>query len=268
MMRAFRSELPKLQRWSVLGGGAAIILFSGFIPFFLLSQITSGAVGPGTMVPRWLPSLLQTDRGLAGLLGGGGPAPVIIAIVLILVTANVASEWSQGTLRNLLVAEPGRLRLLAGKMLALLLFMVVVEALAIAVGAGVALLTARVDGISTTLWTSGQGVRNFLSLLGNSLLTMTGLSLLSMLIAVVTAVLTRSAAAAVGLALAYALAVEALLGAVWSGGAKWLPINVFDDLPSINPNISHGSAIAVALLWMLGFAVVSAVIFRRTDVTA
>ena len=34
------------------------------------------------------------------------------------VAANVAAEWSQGTLRNLLVREPGRLRLLAGKMLA------------------------------------------------------------------------------------------------------------------------------------------------------
>ena len=54
------------------------------------------------------------------------------------------------------------------------------------------------------------GMDNFLAFLGNSLLATVGLRLLAAFISVVTAVLTRSAGEAVGISMAYALAVETL----------------------------------------------------------
>ncbi len=268
MLRVLRSELPKLRRWSVLGGGAAIVLFTSYIPFFLISQISAGLQGPGTMVPSSLPPLLRTDRGLPALLGLEGQAPAIIAMVLIFISTNMASEWSQGTLRNLLVAEPARVRLLAGKMLTVVLYVVVADALGLGLGAVIAVAYAQSHGIATALWTSGRGIDNFFAFLGNSLLAIAGLSLLATFISVVTAVLTRSAAAAVGISMAYALAVEALLNAILPDVGKWLPISVFQDLVSVSSPVPYGTALAVGLLWMLAFAAASLLVFERTDVIA
>jgi len=107
-------------------------------------------------------------------------------------------------------------------------------------------------------------VNNFFNFLGNRLVAIIGFSLLGMLIAV----LTRSVAAAVGLSLAYVLVVESLIDAVWPEGAQWGPAHVFGYLTSTSAPMSYGAALGVALLWMLGFVVVSGVAFQRMDISA
>jgi len=265
MLRAFRSELTKLSRWSVLAGGAAMIAATAALSYFALNEVTSTASKSGALA-RALP----TQQGLIILLSSHAQT-ILIAIAIIVVTANVAAEWSQGTLRNLLVREPGRLRLLAGKMLALLLFVTISAALALLIGAGVALAAAQSHGISTTPWTTSAGVSAFFSFFGNTLLGLVGVSLLGMLIAV----LTRSIGAAVGISLAYALVVEGLIEAVWPAGGQWFPVHLFGYLPSVSSPMSYGappmgynSDLIVSLLWMTSFIVVSGVLFRFRDVSA
>src|SRR5260370_20398458 len=194
MFRAFRSELTKLSRWSVLAGGGAIIAITVLFDYFQFQEVA----GKTSRLAQTLP----TTQGLITLIIRAGL--FVIAIALILVTANIAAEWSQGTLRNLLVREPGRQRLLAGKMLALLLFVVIATTLALLVSAGVIFAAAQAHGISTTAWLSEEGVSDFFSYLGNTLLVIVGVSLLGMLIAVAV----RSAAAAVRISLAYVLVDE------------------------------------------------------------
>src|SRR6266702_4645122 len=209
MVRAFRSELTKLSRWSVLAGGAAMIAATAALSYFALNEVTSNASKSGALA-RALP----TQQGLIILLSSHAQT-LLIAIAIIVVAANVAAEWSQGTLRNLLVQEPGRLRLLAGKMLALLLFVTISAALALLIGAGVSLVAAQSQGISTAPWTTSAGVNLFFSVFGNELLGLVGVSLLGMLIAV----LTRSTGAAIGISLAYALVGEDLVYSVWPSGS-------------------------------------------------
>src|SRR6266480_6528866 len=130
MVRAFRSELLKFRRWSVLAGSGVMILATTIIAYLTFHQITSGATGPE------LTPLIQAFPTTQGLITVVGQArSLIIAIALIIVTTNIAAEWSQGTLRNLLVREPGRLRWLSGKMLALLLFVAVSLALTLLISA-------------------------------------------------------------------------------------------------------------------------------------
>src|SRR6266702_8352624 len=157
MVRAFRSELTKLSRWSVLAGGAAMIAATAALSYFALNEVTSNASKSGALA-RALP----TQQGLITLLSSHAQT-ILIAIAIIVVTANVAAEWSQGTLRNLLVREPGRLRLLAGKMLALVLFVVISLALTLAISAALLLVAAQTQGISTAAWTSSEGMRTLLS---------------------------------------------------------------------------------------------------------
>lgn len=265
MVRAFRSELTKLRRWSVLAGGGAIIVVTVLFDYLQETEIF-GNSGEGA---RRLVQTLPTAAGLITMINSAGL--FVIAIALILVTANIAAEWSQGTLRNLLVFEPGRLRLLAGKMLALLLFVVIATTLALLVSAGVIFATTQAHGLSTAAWLTSQGVNDFFSFLGNTLLGIVGVSLLGMLIAVVV----RSAAAAVGISLAYVLVGESLIGAVWPDGAQWLPVHLFSYLPGVSSHMGFGLSpmgysadLIVALVWMAGLVIVSAVLFRFRDVSA
>src|SRR6266702_2293337 len=111
-----------------------------------------------------------------------------------------------------------------------------------------------------------------LSFFGNEVLCLVGVSLLGMLIAV----LTRSVGAAVGIALAYVLVPEGVIAMVLQDGSKWFPVRVLNFLPgsifppAVGPTPPQGytTALLVALLWMVGFVVVSAVVFRRQDVSA
>jgi ABC-2 type transport system permease protein len=267
MVRAFRSELLKLRLWSVLAGGGVMIVATAAIAYLTFHQITSGATGP-EITP--LIQAFPTTQGLITVVGQA--RSLIIAIALIIVTSNIAAEWSQGTLRNLLVREPGRLRWLVGKMLALLLFVAISLALTLLISAALIIAVAQSQGISTAAWTTSEGIRTFLSFFGNELLCLVGISLLGMLVAV----LTRSTGAAVGIALVYVLVPEGLIAVVWRDGAEWLPVRVFNYLPgsivptSVGPTPPQGftAALLVALLWMVGFVMVSAMVFRRQDVNA
>src|SRR5215472_7894595 len=117
MIRAYWSEWLKFRRWTVLAGSGLMIAISAFVAYLTFHQITSGATG------RELTPLIEAFPTPLGLLSVvGQERSLIIVLSLIMVTVNLAAEWSQGTLRNLLVREPNRLSLLAGKMLALLLF--------------------------------------------------------------------------------------------------------------------------------------------------
>src|SRR5204863_5033550 len=138
MVRAFRSELLKFRRWSVLAGSGVMILATTFIAYLTFHQITSGATGP-ELTP--LIQAFPTPQGLITVVGQG--RSLISVIALIMVTSNIAAEWSQGTLRNLLVREPRRLRLLAGKMLALLLFVTISLALTLAITAALIVVAAQ-----------------------------------------------------------------------------------------------------------------------------
>lgn len=266
MVRAFKSELLKFRRWSVLASGGTMILATAFISYLTFHQIASGATSSEM---THLIRSFRTSQGLVAIVGQA--RSLIIAIALIIVTANIAAEWSQGTLRNLLVREPGRLRWLAGKMLALLLFVAVSLALTLLISGAFITFAAQSQGISTAAWTTPEGIRIFLNFFGNELLCLVGISFLGMLIAV----LTRSPGAAVGIALAYVLVPEGLVAVVWPQGSEWLPVRVFNyivgaTVPSIGPTPPQGynAALLVALLWMAGFVVAGAVAFWRQDVNA
>ena len=158
MMRAFRSELLKLRRWSVLAGSGVMILSTAFIAYLTFHQIASGATGP-EITP--LIQAFPTPQGLITVVGQA--RSLIIVIALIMVTSNIAAEWSQGTLRNLLVRESVRLRLLTGKMFALLLFVAISLTLTLLISAALIIAVAQSQGISTAAWTSSEGMRTFLS---------------------------------------------------------------------------------------------------------
>jgi len=266
VIRAFRSEVLKFRRWTVLAGSAAMVVVSTFIAYLTFHQIASGATGSEM---SGLIAAFQTPQGLVAIIGQA--RSVILAIALIQVSANLAAEWSQGTVRNLLVSEPHRLRWLTGKMLAVVLFVLLSMLLTLVISGGFILLLAQGQGIDTAAWTSGQGRRIFLEFLGNETIALIGVGALGTLIAI----LTRSVGAAVGIGLAYILVLEGIIAVVAPQVSRWFPGRVFNTIvgstvPLVGPNPSQGypAAMLASLAWIAGFAVISALVFRRQDVTA
>lgn len=267
IIRAFRSELIKFHRWSMVAGMAIMLVPSAFFAYLTLHQIVSGVTGK-EIDP--LAHALPTSLGLITVVGQA--RSFIIAVALIIVTANLAAEWSQATWRNLLVREPRRLRLLVGKMLALILFVLVSMTLTL-VGSSLFILSlASTQGVQTTAWTSSAGLSAWLAFFGNEVLCLIGVCLLGMLIAV----LTRSTGLAVGVALAYVLIPEGIIAQVWSAGSRWFPIRTFNFLPGSvfppdvgpTPPQGYAAALLVALVWMTIFIVGSFVAFQRQDISS
>src|SRR6266481_1757250 len=92
LLRAFHSELIKCRRWSMFAGTGIMLVASAFFSYLTFHQIISGATGR-EIDP--LAHALPTSLGLITVVGQA--RAFIIAVALIIVTANLAAEWSQGT---------------------------------------------------------------------------------------------------------------------------------------------------------------------------
>jgi ABC-type transport system involved in multi-copper enzyme maturation permease subunit len=266
VIRAFRSEVLKFRRWSILAGAGAMLAVGTFIAYLTFHQIASGATGKEM---TGLIAAFHTPQGLVGVIGQA--RSLILAVALVLVSANLAAEWTQGTLRNLLVRQPHRLRWLAGKMLAVVLFVLLAMLLTLAVGGTLVLILAYGQGIQTTVWTSPEGLGVFLEFLGNEVVCLIGVSALGMLIAV----LTRSVVAAVGISLAYILVFEGIIAVVAPQVSQWFPGRVFNTIvgatvPLVGPTPAQGypAALLTSLLWIACFVGATALVLPRQDITA
>jgi ABC-2 type transport system permease protein len=262
MIRSFLSEWVKLRRPGMILGGAGTIV--GFaILTVVLSLTTASATptdqeGPGGGVT--LAQLAASD-GLAVILAS---AATFIGVVALAVFAmSIASEYSQGTLRNLLVRQPRRVRLLAGKLLALASFTTLAVVVAGIAAVATALLVAPTQDISTAAWFTSAGWTALAGGLGNLLVATLGWGLLGALLALVL----RTPAAAVGVGLAYALPGELLLTTAWSDGARWLPGQLLDALAQGGTAaVTYGSAGLLLALYGVVAMVAGTTLFARRDV--
>jgi ABC-2 type transport system permease protein len=262
MIRSFRSEWIKLRRPGMILGGAGTIVGFAILTVALTLTTASAAPtdegGPGGGVT--LEQLAATD-GLAAILA---TAATFIGVVALSVFAiSIASEYSQGTLRNLLVRQPRRVRLLAGKLLALASFTTIAVLVAGVAAVTVALLVAPAQDISTSAWFSSAGWTALGAGLGNLLLATLGWGLLGTVLALVL----RAPAAAVGVGLAYALPGELLVTAAWADGARWLPGQLLDTLAQGGTSaVTYGWAGLLLALYAVVAVVAATTLFTRRDV--
>jgi ABC-2 type transport system permease protein len=263
MLGAFSSEFVKLRRRSMLawglGGG---LVFTVLATVFTIERATKTVeFGRGHGFRVTIAQLSQPD----GLVHGIVDISNLVGIVaLSLFAGAVATEYSQGTLRNLLVRQPRRVQLLSGKFLALAVFILLAVALAILVASALAFALAPGKGISTSAWTSGTGVSDFFAAFLHVYLACVGYGLFGTALAVIL----RSPAAAIALGVAWVLPVEAIVvGVIWSNGDRWLPGQLLSALAhggTTDASYSH------ALVTLTVYAVLAAAgtlfLFARRDV--
>jgi ABC-2 type transport system permease protein len=176
-----------------------------------------------------------------------------------------STEFSGGTLRNLLVRQPRRLILFAGKSVVVAAVITAVVLLAYFASYPVALVTAPHYGVSTSLWTTSAGVTSLLSGGGDLVLSTLGYAILGALLGV----LLRSPAPAIVAGLAYVFAVEGLLTNSFASLSSVLFASQLDAIGHGGTvDVGYRSALAVAAVWAIGLIIVGGFDLRRRDIAA
>ncbi|MBX6389654.1 MAG: ABC transporter permease [Frankia sp.] len=261
MFRAFLAEwLPLRRRRFVVGtfGATAAVAALGAVLTFIAAD-GRGFYGEYVhMMPLSRPSgIVESLEAISILLG---------VIGLCVVAAALAGDYSRGTLRNQLMAQPHRLSLLAGKCLALASFVGLIVLAATVVSVALSFAFASMRGVPTDAWTSWAGIRELGQGVLNGLINAWGYGVLGAFVAI----LFRSPAASISVGLAYVLPVEIIVTGIWRPAGDWLPGQLLQAIA----NGGAGYAIAYAdagvrvLLYGLVAVLITTLLFRYRDMTS
>ena len=157
MIRVVIAELRKLRRPSLLLGTIATVgglsaLFTSIV--FLMINSESGNSSRGESV-----SASELSQA-AGLVYGFNLVGMFLGIVALCIFASqTAQEYTLGTLRNLLVRQPSRMKILAGKFIAMKLFALVMVIFAAALSIAISFLLSGRAEVNTSQWQSSEAAQ-------------------------------------------------------------------------------------------------------------
>ena len=258
IVAALRSEWVKLRRPTLfistyVGLSAAAVLFI----ILLFTQATAKGGD--------LPSLSELARP-DGLVHGLSRASMLLGVVAFgLAASQIASEYSLGTLRQLLVRQPRRLKLLGGKYLGVLLFVLGAVIVASVTATGAAFVMAHLRHIPTEAWTSATGVAD----LNRALVELLGATVGFVTFGMVAGLLFRSPVAAIIVGFAYLLPVENIVARIVPGTTAWLPGQLLQIVAEGgSPTVGFARALVLSIVYAGIAAGAAMIVFVRKDVTA
>ena len=261
MIKVLRAEARKLRRPTLALPTLAAAMGLTALTTSLLYLLIDSPSGNGREGIRVSAKQLSLPDGV--VYSFQSAATLLGVIALCVFAAQTAQEYTYGTLRNLLLREPSRMKILLGKYVAMSIFafLIVLTSAAISIGLSFALATDA--KVSTVLWTSLDGKSAIVHALANALLATIGFGTLGMILGL----LLRSPITAISIGVIWLLIVENLLSAVVKNADKWLPgmqLGVVAMGGSLSNTYSR--ALGVAGIYILIGAVLAAVLFKRRDV--
>ena len=263
MTNAFASEWIKLRRHSLLYGSyVAVVAVTCLVTVLTFSTAGhNAATGPaGESTPLY--QLAQSGGSVNGL---EGSLTILGVIAFAIAASQMAMEYGQGTLRNLLVRQPRRIVFLVGKFLAVSTFMIGAVALATVGSIVVAFAMAHTRGVSTDQWTMLSGLQSMGTGFIDVALATVGYALLGMALGIVM----RSSVAAVAIGIAYLLPVEQILASTVTSTAGYLPGQLLSAVAQGGTStIGYAHSLVGALLFLAVAATAGSVLFIRRDVTS
>ena len=216
MIATIRAELVKILRRRVLVITAVttVVFAVGSAALVLASAEPAGG--------RF------SDRGVTveSLSGAGGGTEVFTSAVsfagtflFVVFVGVVAIEFSRGTFRTMLIHQPRRIRLLAGKTAALVGFAAAVLAVTEVLTWTAARLLAPTQDIATDKWLSADAVGQALADYGSVVFWVGGYALLATMLAV----LVRSVPVALAIGIAWAGPFEHIVQDAWAPASRYFP---------------------------------------------
>jgi len=265
MIRSMHAELLKLRRPAIIyGAGGAMLGFALLATVLTYATATTAAAASfvgGDSLTSTVGQLGQPGGLTRGFTIAAG---FIGLLVFVLFTTSITSEYGLGTIRVLLLKQPRRARLLAGKLLALLACVAAVLFAAELLSGAAAIVLAHTRGIPTASWFTVAGLRHVAGDYINALLVAGLFGTVGMTVGV----LTRSTPLALGIGLAWLAPLEHLIQLSWSGAGNWLPGLVFDAVAAGGTtSTTYLHALTTALAYAALALAVGTASFLRRDVS-
>ncbi len=261
MIRIFFAEWRKLRRPTLLiGTFAAALFFNALITSFIYLMIDSpqGNSDRGRSVGREVLGL--ANGSVTGFASIGGLLGIIALCVF---AAQSAQEYTYGTLRNLLVRQPRRLVLLAGKYSAMKSFALLLTFVNLLVSVGISIYLSDRAKVSTDLWFTSAGW----SAIAHTTINVYISIVFYAIIGISLGILLRSPISAISIALVWILIIENLIGAVKPVTLKWMPGNQLATIAQGgSPEISYSHAMILGSSYVLVALFVSSFLFTKRDV--
>lgn len=281
------AEILKLRKrpavWVCIAILVAILLAFGYlIEYFVYTYTTPATSGPnapppGTPSYKVLKQSLYPLHFVQNTIQGGTQLGGVLAMIIGVLSQG--SEYGWGSIKTAFTQRPRRLEWLAGKLVSVALTMLLMSLLLLLVAAATSLLLALVDGADRSWPASATIVKGVLATwLIYCFWAFFGFGL---------ATLFRQSAMAIGLGLAYALVIEALIFGLLSAFVgdpvrrvqQWFPlanagylVGSFGRAVRIRgetaPYADATHAVVMLLLYTVAFVVLSAVLIQRRDVTS
>ena len=259
--RIFFAEWRKLRRPTLLLGTlGAVAFFSVLVSslLFLMIDSPNGNGDRGVRVTREDLSLIggatYSFSNIGNLLG---------IIALCVFAAQTAQEYSLGTLRNLLVRQPGRIRLLVGKLASMKVFAILMTLVSAVISIGISYVLAGGKDVNTTLWFNSDGRLEIAKTLLNVFISILGFGIIGMVLGI----LLRSPISSISLGVLWLLIVEGIVGAVKSSTLQWLPGNQLGTIAvGGSDTVSYTHALSLSGLYVGIALVIATVLFTRRDV--
>ena len=262
MLKVMRAELVKLRRPSLsLSTMAAVTFITGLITslLFLLVDSPTGNARGGTRISR---DVLQLPSGLS--LSFSNAAGLLGIVALCVFAAQTAQEYTYGTLRNLLVRQPSRMKILLGKLISMKLFAVVMVTLSAILGIVLSYIFAGVKDVSTTAWGTTDAKTAALRTFINVLISTIGFGIFGMILGL----LFRSPISAISLGVIWNLIIEGLLSVFVQSLTKYFPGQLLSVVASGGTtDISYKYALFTSFGILLTGLVIVAFLFKRRDVS-
>jgi ABC-type transport system involved in multi-copper enzyme maturation permease subunit len=264
MFNVVKAELRKMKRpsltlvtFSIVS--ALSILFTSLI--FLRLGSTSGG--------RRSREIAQTVESVShpeGVYYSFSIMGLFIGLIALTVFASQSSnEYTYGTLRNLLVRQPSRLKLLAGKLMAMAIFSILLTSVAAIVNISLSYLESSHGHVNTKLWISSKAISGFLTTFGNMVLGTIGYGVVGMSLGIIL----KSPMSAISISLLWFMVLENILGAVLSSSTKWLPGSALSAVSTGGARIfSYQRGLLMSAAYLLLFGGVATFLFKRRDVAS
>ena len=261
MIRVIRAEWRKLRRPTLfLGTIGAALFFTGLFTslLFILIDSPRGNSDPANPISR---EMLASVGG--SVIGFANVAGLLGIIAYCVFAAQTAQEYTYGTLRNLLVRQPGRIRLLIGKLASMKAFAVIMTLVGAVISIGVSYALAGSKDVSTTLWFNSDGRLEIAQTLLNVFISILGFGIIGMVLGI----LFRSPISSISLGVLWLLIVENIVGAVKASTLEWLPGSQLATVAAGGTEtISYMHALSLSGIYVGVALVIATVLFTKRDV--
>lgn len=265
-MRIFRAEWRKLRRPTLLLGSLGVVIAVTALVSSLLFLLIDSEMGNADRGERITREMLALPTGVT--IGFSSSASLLGLVALCVFAAQTAQEYTYGTLRNLLVREPRRVRLLLGKYLAMAAFALVTVVVSAITSLALAFALSGRARVATDLWTTSEARTSLLETFANVMISTFGYGTIGMILGL----LFRSPISSISIGVGWLLVVESIIAIAWRPSGDWMPGTLLSIVAAGGSpiGVSDAPSYSQALLRVSSYLAVAAVatgaLFKRRDV--